>query len=124
MDVSAFHVSRTGSGQAQYHPRMMPALLVYCYVSGIFSSRRIEQATYRNVSVGYIAADTHRDHDTIATFRRINGPAFRQAFAQILLLAGEMGILQIGMVSVDGTQIDANASKRKSIRYDRIQQPR
>ena len=121
VDISAFHVSRTGAGKAQYHPRMMLALLVYCYGSGIFSSRRIEQATYRHISVRYITANTHPDHDTIAQFRRANAAAFRAAFAQILMLAGETGLLKVGMVSVDGTKIDANASKIKSLRYDRIQ---
>ena len=121
VDMAAFSVSRTGSGKAQYHPRMMLALLVYCYASGIFSSRRIEQATYRNVSVRFIAADSHPDHDTIAKFRRENGPAFEAAFAHILLLAKELGLLQVGTVSIDGTKIDANASKIKSVRYDRIQ---
>lgn len=121
VDMRAFHVSRTGSGKAQYHPRMMLALLIYCYANGIFSSRRIEQATHRNVSVRFIAANSHPDHDTIATFRRRNGAAFEGAFAQVLLLAGELGLLQVGTVSVDGTKIDANASKIKSIRYDRIQ---
>ena len=121
VDMAAFSVSRTGSGKAQYHPRMMLALLVYCYASGIFSSRRIEQATYRNVSVRFIAADSHPDHDTIAKFRRENGPAFETAFAHILLLAKELGLLQVGTVSIDGTKVDANASKIKSVRYDRIQ---
>ena len=121
VDMRALHVSRTGSGKAQYHPRMMLALLVYCYAGGIFSSRRIEQATYRNVSVRFITADTHPDHDTIAKFRRDNAAAFQAAFAHILLLAKELGILKVGMVSVDGTKIDANASKIKSLRYDRIE---
>ena len=121
VDMHSFHVSRTGSGKAQYHPRMMLALLVYCYASGIFSSRKIEQATYRNVSVRFIAANTHPDHDTIAKFRRENAQAFQTAFAQILLLAKELNILKLGMVSIDGTKIDANASKIKSLRYDRIE---
>ncbi len=120
VDMHAFHVSRTGSGKAQYHPRMMLALLVYCYASGIFSSRHIERATYRNVSVRFIAANSHPDHDTIAKFRRDNGSAFEAAFTQLLLLARELGLLKVGMVSVDGTKIDANASKIKSLRYDRI----
>ena len=120
VDMHSFHVSRTGSGKAQYHPRMMLGLLVYCYASGIFSSRKIEQATYRNVSVRFIAADTHPDHDTIAKFRRDNEQAFQAAFAHILMLAKELNILKIGMVSIDGTKIDANASKIKSLRYDRI----
>lgn len=121
VDMHAFHVSATGSGKAQYHPRMMLGLLVYCYASGIFSSRRIEQASYRNVSVRFIAANTHPDHDTIAKFRRDNAGAFAVAFTQILLLAKELNILKVGMVSVDGTKIDANASKIKSLRYDRIE---
>jgi len=121
VDMHAFSVSRTGSGKAQYHPRMMLGLLVYCYANGIFSSRKIEQATYRNVSVRFIAANTHPDHDTIAKFRRRNAVAFGAAFAQILLLAKELNILKVGMVSVDGTKIDANASKIKSLRYDRIE---
>lgn len=89
VDMAAFHISRTGSGKAQYHPRMMLALLIYCYASGIFSSRRIERATYRDISVRFIAANTHPDHDTIATFRRRNGEAFCAAFEQVLLLASE-----------------------------------
>jgi len=121
VDMHAFHVSATGSGKAQYHPRMMLGLLVYCYASGIFSSRKIEQATYRNVSVRFIAANTHPDHDTIAKFRRENAAAFQAAFAKILLLAKELNILKVGMVSIDGTKIDANASKIKSLRYDRIE---
>jgi len=124
VDLHSFHISRTGSGKAQYHPRMMLALLVYCYASGIFSSRKIEQASYRNVSVRFITANTHPDHDTIAKFRRDNAAAFQTAFAQILILAKELGILKVGMVSIDGTKIDANASKIKSLRYDRIEQLR
>ena len=121
IEVSAFHVSWTGAGKAQYHPRMMLALLVYCYARGIFSSRRIEAATHRDVAVRYVAANTHPDHDTIAKFRRDNGSAFAAAFEQVLLLASEAGLLKVGTVSVDGTKIDANAAKVKSIRYDRIQ---
>ena len=118
VDMHAFHVSRTGSGKAQYHPRLMLALLIYCYASGIFSSRQIERATYRNVSVRFIAANSHPDHDTIAKFRRDNATAIEAAFSQVLLLAGELGLLKVGMVSIDGTKIDANASKIKSLRYD------
>ncbi len=117
--IGAFKVNWRGSGKAQYHPRMMLALLIYCYANGIFSSRRIERATYRDVAVRFIAADRHPDHDTIAAFRRENAEAFAQAFAQVLLLARELKLLKLGMVSIDGTKIDANASKIKSVRYDR-----
>ena len=119
--MSAFHVLRMGLGKAQYHPRMMLALLIYCYTSGIFLSRKIEQATCRHVSVRFIAANTHLAHDTIAIFRRRNGSAFSAAFEPILLLASQSGLLKVGTVSVDGAKIKANASKIKSIGYDRIQ---
>lgn len=100
---------------------MMLALLIYCYARGIFSSRRIEAATHRDVVVRFAAANSHPDHDTIAKFRRDNAEAFQVAFEQVLLLASEAGLLKVGTVSVDGTKIDANAAKVKSIRYDRIQ---
>jgi len=110
--------SRTG-GKAQYHPRLMLALLIHCYANGIFSSRRIERATYRNVAVRFVAANLHPDHDTIATFRRTNTAAIEAAFLHVLLLAREAGLLRLGTVSIDGTKIDANASKIRSVRYDR-----
>ena len=121
VELSSFHLSRTGSGKAQYHPHMMLALLIYCYARGIFSSRAIERATYRDVSVRFIAVNDHPDHDTIAKFRRRNQVAISRAFEQVLLLASKAGLLKFGTVSVDGTQMKANASKIKSVRYDRIQ---
>jgi len=117
-----FVVNRRGTGSAQYHPKMMLALLIYCYANGIFSSRKIERATYVNVSVRYLTADTHPDHDTICAFRRRNFDAFAKAFLHVLELATEMGVLKVGTISVDGTQIDANASKSKNVRHDRAEQ--
>lgn len=117
--MSAFKVNERPSGKAQYHPRMMLALLVYCYANGIFSSRRIERATYRDIGVRFVAANTHPDHDTIAVFRTENRAAFEAAFLNVLLLAKETGLLKVGVVSIDGTKLDANASKIKSVRYDR-----
>lgn len=108
-------------GKPQYHPRLMLALLIYCYANGVFSSRRIERATYRDIGVRFIAANTHPDHDTIAVFRRTNKAAFEAAFLEVLLLARESGLLTLGTVSIDGTKIDANASKVRSVRYDRAQ---
>jgi transposase len=119
VSISSFKVNHHGTGKAQYHPRMMLALLIYCYANGIFSSRRIERATHRDVAVRSTAADRHPDYDTIAAFRRENTRAFTEVFAQILLLAGAMGLFKLGMVSIDGTKIDANASRIKSVRYAR-----
>ncbi|MBM3273319.1 IS1182 family transposase, partial [Candidatus Kaiserbacteria bacterium] len=114
-----FRVNVRGTGSAQYPPSVMLALLVYCYANGIFSSRRIERATYRDVSVRYLTANTHPDHDTIATFRRENFDAVAACFVRVLELAREAGLLRVGSVSVDGTKLRANASINRNVRYDR-----
>jgi transposase len=119
--LGAFRTNPQAGGKPQYHPRLMLAVLIYCYANGIFASRRIERATYRDIGVRYIAANTHPDHDTIAVFRRANKTAFEAAFLEVLLLAREMGLLKLGTVSIDGTKINANASKIRSVRYDRAQ---
>ena len=120
----AFDVPGRTGGKPQYHPRLMLALLVYCYANGIFSSRRIERATYRDIAVRFVAANLHPDHDTVAVFRRTNKAAVEAAFLHVLLLARETGLLRLGTVSIDGTKIDANASKLRSVRYDRAKQLR
>ena len=119
--LGALVVNERAGGKPQYHPRLMLALLIYSYANGIFSSRRIERATHRDIGVRYVAANTHPDHDTIAAFRCANKAAFEAAFLQVLLLARETGLLRVGTVSIDGTKIDANASKIRSVPYDRIQ---
>ena len=115
--MSAFKVNH-GTGSAQYHPRMMLALLIYCYANGIFSSRRIERATHRDIGVRFVA-DVHPDHDTIATFRRDNLAAFGESFLQVLLLAKELKLVKVGLVSVDGSKFEASASKHRSVTYER-----
>ena len=122
--LGAFRVAERSGGKSQYHPRLMLALLIYSYANGIFSSRRIERATYRDIGVRFVAANLHPDHDTIAVFRRLNKAAFEAAFLQVLLLARESGLLRLGTVSIDGTKIDANASKIRSVRYDRAKELR
>jgi transposase len=119
MKLPGLKVNQRGTGSAQYPPKMMLALLIYCYANGIFSSRRIERATYRDISVRYLTGDTHPDHDTICTFRRENFEAVGESFLQVLQLAREIGVLKVGTVSVDGTLVAANASKDKNVRYDR-----
>ncbi|WP_174247830.1 transposase, partial [Acidisoma sp. S159] len=81
--VGAFEVPARAGGKPQYYPRLMLALLVYSYANGIFSSRRIERATYRDIGVRFIAANLHPDHDTIAVFRRLNKAAVEAAFLQV-----------------------------------------
>ncbi len=119
VEMSAFKVNHRGTGSAQYHPRMMLALLIYCYANGIFSSRRIERATHRDIGVRFVAANVHPDHDTIATFRRENLAAFAESFLQVLLLAKELRLVKVGLVSVDGSKFEASASKHRSVTYER-----
>ena len=119
VDMGAFKVNHRDTGSAQYHPRMMLALLVYCYANGIFSSRRIERATHRDIGVRFVAANCHPDHDTIATFRRENFAAVTESFLQVLLLAKELKLVKVGLVSVDGSKFEANASKHRSVTYER-----
>jgi hypothetical protein len=101
---------------------MMLALLIYCYANGIFSSRRVERATHRDIAVRFLTGDTHPDHDTIARFRRENFEVMADCFVQVLELAKELKLLKVGMVSVDGTKVKANASKNRNVRYDRAGQ--
>lgn len=117
--LAHFQVNLRGSGSKQYHPRMMLALLIYCYANGVFGSRRIEAATYRDIAVRYLCADTHPDHDTICKFRREKSDAISESFLQVLQLARELKLLKVGTISVDGTKVDANASKHRNVRYDR-----
>lgn len=124
LPLSAFSVNHKGCGDEQYPPHMMLALLIYCYANGIFSSRRIERATYRDVAVRYLCANTHPDHDSICTFRRKNLAAIAKAFVEVLELARELKLLKLGTVSLDGTHIKASASKDKNVTYERAGQLR
>lgn len=117
-DTSGFSVNVRGTGSRQYPPSMLLALLVYCYSTGRFSSRVIEEASWCDVAVRYICAGTHPDHDTICTFRRVNRKAFEQFFVHVLEVAAQSGVLKkVGTVSVDGTKIHANASKHSAVSY-------
>src|SRR5260370_19824598 len=96
----------------------MLTLLIYSYANGIFSSRRIERATYRDIGVRFVAANLHPDHDTIAAFRRSNKAAFEAAFVQGLLLPPESGQRRLSTTALDATVIDAHPSTIRSERYD------
>lgn len=121
LDLSAARLNERGSGSEQYPPSMMLLLLIYCYAQGIFSSRKIEQATYLNVAVRYLCANTHPDHDTIASFRRQNGALLRTVFVQVLQLAKATGLVKLGAVSIDGTKLAAATHKRRTLSYERLE---
>jgi transposase len=117
--MSEFKVNHRGTGDRQFPPHMMLALLIYSYANGVFSSRKIEQSTHRDVVMRYLSADTHPDHDTICTFRRNNFQAFSAAFVDVLELAVELKVLKLGNISLDGTHIKANASINQNVTYQR-----
>ena len=119
-DLRGAHVNHRGTGSAEYPPGMMLALLIYCYATGVFSSRRIERATYDSVSVRYICANHHPDHDTIAKFRRRNKVLLEAVFVQVLELAGHMGLLKLGTICIDGTKIAGNADPTKNLTIAQI----
>ena len=118
LDLRELIGSYRGSGSASYHPAMLLGLLVYGYATGVFSSRKLERATYDSVAFRFIAANDHPDHDTIATFRRRFLPEIEGLFVKVLLLAREMGVLNLGTVALDGTKIHANASRHRALSYE------
>lgn len=120
MDLRQIKVNERGTGSEQYPPQMMLALLLYCYATGVFSSRRIEQASYDSVPVRMICGDTHPDHDTICAFRRQNKALVEETFVRVLELAQALKFLQVGQitVAVDGTKVLANASKHAAVSYE------
>ena len=118
LDLSAMSKSYRGSGSASYHPSLLLGILVYGYATGIFSSRKLERATYDSVAFRFIATNEHPDHDTIATFRRRFLKQIEGLFVQVLLLAREMGVLKMGTVGLDGTKIHANASRHSALSYE------
>jgi len=106
-----------GRGSRAYHPQILLSLLFYGYATGVYSSRKIEQATYDSVAFRFISANTHPDHDTIATFRKRFLDQLQPLFVEILMLAREMGLLKLGKVSLDGTKVKANASKHHALSW-------
>ena len=118
LDLRAMSGDYRGSGSASYHPSMLLGLLVYGYATGVFSSRKLERATYDSVAFRFIAANDHPDHDTIAAFRRRFLKEIEALFVQVLLLAREMGVLKMGTVALDGTKIHANASRHSALSYE------
>lgn len=120
LELNLAKVNVRGTGSEQYPPGMMLSLLIYCYANGQFSSRQIERATYQHLSVRYLAANTHPDHDTIAKFRRENGALLRSAFVQLLQLARRAGLLKLGVLALDGTKLEANATKRKTLTHAQV----
>ena len=117
LDLSELVKRYGGGGKQPYHPALLLGLLFYGYATGVFSSRKLEQATHDSVAFRFITGDTHPDHDTIASFRKRFLPELEGLFVQILVVARVMGVFKLGKVSLDGTKIKANASKHKAMSW-------
>jgi transposase len=109
-------------GAAGYHPAMLVRILLYGYCVGAVSSRKIEKATHEDVAFRYLAADQHPDHDTIANFRRAHLEELGGLFTQVLELCREAGLLKVGRVMLDGTKMGADASRRKTMKQEKLEQ--
>jgi len=118
LDLRVMRGSYRGSGSASYPPSLLLGILVYGYATGVFSSRKLERATYDSVAFRFIAANQHPDHDTIAAFRRRFLKEIESLFVQVLEVAREMGVLRMGTVALDGTKIHANASRHSALSYE------
>jgi transposase len=119
LDLRAMTGSYRGSGEASYHPELLLGLIIYGYATGVFSSRKLERATYDSVAFRFVVANQHPDHDTIAAFRRRFLKPIEALFVQVLSVAREMGVLKLGTVGLDGTKIHANASRHSALSYER-----
>jgi len=110
-----------GGGQPAYQPQMMVSLLLYGYCVGMAaSSRKIEKCTYAQVLFRVFAANQHPDHDTIGTFRRRQLEALAELFVQVLQVCQKAGLVKLGHIALDGTKVQANASKHKAMSYGRM----
>ena len=121
-DLSAFYAAyrADGHGRAAHDPAMMVALLLYCYAIGERSSRRIERRCIEDVAARVICANQVPDHTTIARFRQRHETALAGLFGAVLVLCAEAGLVQVGVVAVDGTKVHANASERATRDYEQI----
>src|ERR1700687_5211920 len=118
--LSALYARYGTRGGEPYAPEVLLGLLLYGYATGVFSSRKIERATYEAVPFRFIAGNLHPDHDTLATFRRTFLPELKDLFVQVLLLAQEAGVLKLGTISLDGTKVHADASRHHAVSYKRL----
>src|SRR3954452_3671181 len=122
LDLSAFYAGyrADGHGRAAHDPAMMVALLLYCYAIGERSSRRIERRCVEDVATRVICANQTPDHTTIARFRQRHETALAGLFSEVLALCAEAGLVDVGVVAVDGTKVHANASQHATRDYEQI----
>ena len=121
LDLSALTRQYRGTGSTAYHPTVMLGLLIYGYATGVYSSRRIEVATYESIAFRYIAANQQPDHDSLCAFRKRFLKQIEALFVQVLCIAQQMKLLKLGTIALDGTKIQANASRHSALSYGHAQ---
>lgn len=120
LDMKGIYSQYKGVGSTAYDPRMLLSLLFYGYSTGVFSSRKIESSTYDSVAFRFIAGNHHPDHDTISGFRKRFLGQIKGWFKEILLIGKELGLVKLGNIYIDGTKVQANASRHKAMSYEYI----
>ena len=123
LDLSAIHASYDagdGRGQSAYAPAMMLRVLLYGYATGTYSSRKIQAKTFEDVAFRFLSADEHPDHSTFAEFRKRHLEGLAGLFTQALKLCQKAGLVKLGHVAIDGSKLQANASKHKAMSYGRM----
>ncbi len=120
LDLGAVYARYSSRGGQPYAPEMLVGLLVYGYARGVFSTSKMERATYESTPFRYLAGTLHPDHDTLAHFRKTFLPELKGLFVQVLLLAHVAGLLKLGTISLDGTKLHADASKSQAVSYGRL----
>jgi transposase len=120
LDLSRIYARYAPVGGEPIDPKVLLGLLLYGYATGVFSSRKIEKATYESIPFRFVAGGLHPDHDTIAHFRKTFLADLKALFVQVLLVAQEAGALNLGNISLDGSKLHADASKSHAVSYKRL----
>lgn len=122
LDLQAFYAPYEGDGRRNqpFDPHMMLTVLLYAYATGTSSSRRIARKLEEDVAYRVLAAGNFPAHRTIAEFRQQHLAAFEALFVQVVRIAREAGVVQLGALAIDGTKVKANASKHKAMSYGRM----
>ena len=121
LDLSCIYAHYALVGGEAFAPELLLGLLLYGYATGVFSSRKIEKATQESIPFRFVAGGLHPDHSTIAEFRKMFLAEIMELFVQVLVIAHEAGVLNLGNISLDGSKIHADASKSKAVSYGRLQ---
>lgn len=120
LDFSTIYAAYGDRGAPPFAPELLFGILVYGYATGVFSSRKLEKATYESLPYIYLAEGLHPDHDTLNTFRSRFLSEIAELFVQVLLIAQAAGLLKLGKISLDGSKVHADASKSKAVSYARV----